>query len=498
MSSRDVGRVRSPMPRITAPRAGGLDPFRLVWALFCNVKFALVLVGTAVVVGLVGTIVPQVPAPMRANAAARSAWIELRREDFGAFTGTMDRLELFDIFPSAWFNGLWLVIIAAVTVCAVSRFLPTWRSVQHPQKIVGDAYFERAHHRAAFTHEGSVEAVGQLLHRRRYRVERVTGRGEAEYLFAERYAWSQYGTFLSHLALLMLLVGGLLTVLVGFDKTLVIAEAAPAARVFDQAGPGQIFVRILDAHRGMDHDGNIVDYHSIIEVRRGEETKVCKTSVNDACKAFGYKVHQAAFFDDLARLRVVGPGGAVLFDSILDFEIRTTAAPNIELLASDGHQIFAGDLPQMATDPGPTGSRDDDVALAFLDVYSFAWRIVDGSLRVVVNGPDLAPTVLGEPGESLRTASGVTLTYNGPRTIPAIRVDDMPGGRLGESVVVQMPTDAAGNPYLFVSGLQDDQREGNVTIRQGVPLTTSAGYTYTFGGRVEVYPRPWQYPYCAH
>ena len=136
---------------------------------------------------------------------------------------------------TSWFNGLWLVIIAAVTVCAVSRFLPTWRSVQRPQKVVGDAYFERAHHRAAFTHEGGGEAVEQLLLRRRYRVETITCRGDATYLFAERYAWSQYGTFLSHLALLMLLVGGLLTVFVGFDKTLVIAEAAPAARRVEKA-----------------------------------------------------------------------------------------------------------------------------------------------------------------------------------------------------------------------------------------------------------------------
>ncbi|MEP6871452.1 MAG: cytochrome c biogenesis protein ResB, partial [Anaerolineaceae bacterium] len=223
-----------------ALRPSGFDPLRTAWNLLTNVKFALTLVGATVLAGLVGVLVPQVPGPMRANPAARSAWMELRRDDFGSLTGTMDRAGLFDIFHTSWFNGLWLVIILAVTVCTVSRFRPTWRSVQHPTKSVGDGYFESAHHSANFTHAGGVTAVDALLRKKRYRVERIEGREGATYLFAERHAWSQYGTFLSHLALLMLLVGALLTTLGGFDRTLVIAEGTPGAPVFDNAGPNQI------------------------------------------------------------------------------------------------------------------------------------------------------------------------------------------------------------------------------------------------------------------
>jgi len=136
------------------------------------VKFALFLVGLALFAGMIGVVVPQVPGPMRANPPARSAWIELRRETYGPLTGPMDALDLFDVFHSAWFNGLWVLIIVAVTVCTVSRFRPTWRAVQRPQRTVADAYFERAHHRADFTHEGGAPAVETLLRRRRYRVNR--------------------------------------------------------------------------------------------------------------------------------------------------------------------------------------------------------------------------------------------------------------------------------------------------------------------------------------
>ena len=324
-----------------ALKPGGLDPLRWLWGLFTNVKFALLLVGFAAGAGLLGVVFPQMPGPMRQNAAAKQAWLELQRRDFGAFTTPLERLGLFDVFHTAWFNGLWAVIIAAVTVCTVSRFRPTWRGVHRPAKQVADAYFERAHHRADFSHPGGAEAVERLLRERRYHVERAKAGGDGTvYLFADRFAWSHYGTFLSHLALLMLLVGALLTQLAGFDRTFVLAETTSAAPVFDTPGPGQIFVRLLDAVRGRDERGNVIDFHSKLEVRRGDQLVTCTATVNNPCRAFGYKIHQAAFFDDVARLKVVAPSGQVVYDDVLDFNSESTAVPVMKVTAADGRVLF--------------------------------------------------------------------------------------------------------------------------------------------------------------
>ena len=82
-----------------------------------------------------------------------------------------------------------------------------------------------------------------------------------------------------------------------------------------------------DAHRGVDAAGNIVDFHSDLLLRRGDEVVRCTATVNDPCSAFGYRFHQAAFFDDLAQLTIWGPDGRVLFDDVLDFENESTATP---------------------------------------------------------------------------------------------------------------------------------------------------------------------------
>jgi cytochrome c biogenesis protein len=480
-----------------ALKPGGLDPFRATWRLLTNVKFALLLVGMAAAASMIGVLIPQLPAEMRGNPAAQAAWLELRREDYGGWTDPMIRLDLFEVFRSPWFVGLWLLIIVAVTVCTVSRFLPTWRSVQRPQKQVADAYFEQARHRASFSHGGGGEAVEALLRKRRYRVERTKQDGEASYLFAERFAWSQYGTFLSHLALLMLLVGGLLTSLAGFDTVLALAETAPAAPVFRSPGQGQIFLGITDAVRGIDENGNIVDYRSFLQIRRGDQVVTCHATVNDPCHAFGYKFHQAAFFDDLARLRIEAPDGRLLYNDLVDFNGEVAAAPRLRVTDASGAILFDQAIPQLGTDPGTSAGRQDDVAISQLAFPGIAgggieetvsvpvvWRSSGGRMLLVVNDG------LGEPeeltvGEAHTLVAGPDTAYRiaftGIEAIPAIRIADMPGADGETGVVVQMPAGDDGQPYLVVSGIDEDP----ALLTPGRRYTNNQGYTYTFGGRLE-------------
>lgn len=470
-------------------RGRRFDPLRLVWSLLCNVKFALLLVGVAGLACMLGVLLPQVPIPMRRNPAARSAWLELQRQQFGPFTDLMDRWYLFDIFQAPWFYGLWAVIIVAVTVCTVSRFRPTARAVHQPRTIVHDRYFETAHHRADFSHPGGAEAVESALRKRRYSVRRTKMDAEAVYLFAERYPWTTYATFVSHLALLMLLIGGLLTVFGGFARVIVIAETAGAAPVFDRPGPNQLFIEVLEAYRGLDAEGNIVDYYSLLAVRRGTEVISCKTTVNDPCQAFGYRIHQAAWFNDLAKIRIVAPDGRIAFNQPLDFDSQTTGVPYLVFTDRDGRVQYDGPVPQLATDGGATDQRTDDIALSVVETlphanspgtersdYLIGWRVLDGELRVVVSGPDLAPRDL-KPTDEVTVANG-TLRYAGATTVPAIRIDDMPGAPDG--AILQMIQSLGGTSLIF-NGIEDD----NVRLATGEEYTATNGYTYRFDRQVE-------------
>ena len=469
-------------------KPGRFDLLGWTWNFLTNVKVALFLIGLVTAAASLGVVLPQVPAPMRANAAARSVWMEHRRDDFGALTGLMDRLDLFDIFYSYWFNGLWVLIIVAVAVSTVSRFRPTARSIHRPQREVPDRYFEIAHHRADYTHPGGAGAVAAALRKRRYAVEQTSGRDGATYLFAQRYSWSAYGTFISHLALLIFMIGGLLTRFVGFDQTLVLAEDTPAAPVFGTPGPGQLFVKMLDAYRGKDAAGNVIDFHSDIQVTRGDQTVTCTTTVNDPCKAFGYKVHQAAFFDDVARLRIVAPDGQLLFADNLDFEGKQTFVPHFRVTSPSGEVVFDEPVPQMGLDPGATASRGDDLAVARISyplakgategrALTLSWRISNGQLSVVAGGDGLPVREFRQGDEA--SADGYRIRYDGAQAIPAKEIDDLPGA--DGPVVFQMPTGEDGQPYLFVTGFGD----GAAVLLPGQGVLAPNGYGYTFEHRVE-------------
>lgn len=457
-----------------------------IWKILCNVRFAIMLVAVAAVACLVGVVIPQVPIPMRSNPAARAAWLDVRREHFGPFTDGMDGLGLFDIFYAPWFYALWALIIVAVTVCTVSRFRPTARSVRHPQVVVPDRYFQSAHHRADFAHPGGWEDVEAALRKRRFSVQRTRTDGETTYLFAQRYQWAAYGTFVSHLALLMVLVGGVLTVLTGFSRMMVVAETAGPAPVFARPGPGQMFVEVKEAHRGLDDAGNIIDFRTAIEVRRGADVVSCTTTVNDPCSAFGYRIHQAAWFDDIARLRIVDPDGRTVFNQTMDFESRATRVPFVVFTGTDGAVRYEGPLPQLGAEEGtegnavvgfsalPTLSAADEPAGGRLD-YLVAWRTVEGTFQVVVSGADLEPVEI-EPGQEIDLPNGV-LRYAGSTSVPAMRIADMPGAPDG--AVAQM-VDTANGTVLVLSGVAGE----SVILRTDMSHTTTAGFTYEFGGRV--------------
>jgi cytochrome c biogenesis protein ResB len=73
------------------------------------------------------------------------------------------------------------------------------------------------------------------------------------------------------------------------------------------------------------------------------------------------------------------------------------------------------------------------------------------------------------------------VSYNGPVRIPALDLLDMPGSLTSDGAVVQMPVDARGEPYLFITGVAPT----NVSVRAGETVTVPSGFTYEFRGQIE-------------
>lgn len=311
------------------------DPFWPVWRLLTSVRFAVILITFLAIVGTLGVVIPQIPIPMRDNPAAVAAWVEFQRGKFGPFTDIMYRLGLFNVFAARWFLAGLALLVVAVGVCVINRFPPIWRTIQRPPKRVAESYLRRARHHAEFTTPADASAVERVLRRQHYKVQRFV-EGEAVYLFADRFQWAQLGTFASHLAIIMFIAGGLVSLMTGYETQLLIGEGR-SAPVFPVQHPNQMQVYVEDTIGRFNEQGQPLDYRThLVIYQGGQEVKRCTTTVNDPCSYGGYRFHQAAYYAFGAEVQVRDlTADRVIFKEVLSL-IDTMPAPRVVVREAGG------------------------------------------------------------------------------------------------------------------------------------------------------------------
>jgi len=328
--------------------------FYSVWRLLTSVRAAIVAVLLLAAATLLGVLIPQAPAPVRDQPDLMAAWLELQREYFGGLTPVLHWSGLFDVFHAWWFLGLLAWLVLAIAACTYNRLPGLWRQAFRPPRRIPDGLFERS---TAAKVSGGVApaAVERELSRRRFKVWRRE-EGDITYLFADRFAWAQLGTLASHLALILFLVGALVTRLDAFDTSMTIAEGETAP-VFPVKHESQIQVQVLEAVGAFNQEGLPLDYHSdLVLYRNGQEAKRCTITVNDPCSLDGYSFHQAGFFGFGAELRVrdLRTGNAV-YREVLALD-GPLPSPQLAIWDSDGDTVFEGTVPQTDLVAGSLGA----------------------------------------------------------------------------------------------------------------------------------------------
>ena len=107
-----------------APRLGWRGWLRWVWRQVTSMRIALILLLLLGVAAIPGSIVPQRPRDPAAVLAFRT--------DHPAAGGVLDRLGLFDVFGSAWFTAIYLLLFASLIGCIVPRTIAHARALGDP------------------------------------------------------------------------------------------------------------------------------------------------------------------------------------------------------------------------------------------------------------------------------------------------------------------------------------------------------------------------------
>ncbi len=194
--------------------AGGITD--AVWNLFASIQLTIALLLSLAVTSVIGTLIPQNAEP--------AVYIARYGENLFRFFWV---LGLFDMYHSWWFQLLMALLAANVIVCSVDRISTQRRILLVRRPQFQAARFRNLPERAEFDDErppAELESLYAPLFGKRLGVVQVE-RTEAGFrMFGESGRWTRFGVYAVHLSVVLLLIGGLIGSIFGFDGFVNIRE----------------------------------------------------------------------------------------------------------------------------------------------------------------------------------------------------------------------------------------------------------------------------------
>ena len=304
------------VPTIARSRAARADPFDRLWRLLCSVRFAMLLIAIAAAGVLAGTLIMQAPADVVANPDQFTAWLARPRGKYGEpWAGIFAALDLYRVFSSIWFRGLFAILSLAVVVCTINRMPGILASIRRPAVKVPERLFERAPLRADFRVPGaSLDAaraqVVKVLGAHRYRLVPYQD-ASASVVYADRNRYGKAGTFLNHIGIVTILGAAVLGNVLGWREDAFMVPEGSARPLGHDTG---LLVRSDGFTDEYYPSGAPSDYRSdLVVLQDGKEVARKTIRVNDPLDVGGVRFHQA-FFGPAAVMRVTDSNGQVVYD----------------------------------------------------------------------------------------------------------------------------------------------------------------------------------------
>ncbi len=400
------------MAQVTArPRLAGHSPISIgvdrVWRFFCSVRAAVYEIIALALLVLIGTLAGS-------SVPFRIAKI------VPATQPVVDRWYAWDVFHSVLFMALLALIATAIAICTLNRAPAIWSAITHPTVHTTHGFLRTTETAASMSSDQPAALAGSWLagamRERHYRVLTVQ-RGDEVHLYADKNRFARLGTFPFHLALILILVGGIVGARYGYrEKQFVVPEGSVRP-----LGHGTtIDVRLdsfSDAYR---EDGSAKEFRSELALLDGD--KIVKTgaiTVNHPMTYHNIVFYQSGFGQAVV-LKVTGPHGEPLYEDALPlglFESRTNADAPAGVL----------ELPQagaalnvIAPDQNPANSPElDTLGLRSGELF------VQYRSRDPLKGGAPVSAVIGQ-GQQTKL-NGLSITFVRERRFTSLQVAHNPG-----------------------------------------------------------------------
>ena len=286
------------------PRAVSEMVVDRIWRFFCSVRAAIAEITILAILVLVGTLrgssVPQAIADI-----------------FPVTTPIINRWYAWDVFRSLPFAAILTLLAVAIAVCTINRAPGIWQAIAHPSVTTTHGFLRNAEISVLFVASMPADALAKQLESamrgNRYRTLSEERNGEI-HLYADRSRFSRLATFPFHLALIMILAGGIVGAAWGFREN---EFYIPEGSVRELGYGTGLDVRLDDFSEVYREDGTALAYRSDVTLMRdGEPIQSGSMTVNNPL-TFGDIVFYQSGFGQAVALKVEDSAGQLLFDDAL-------------------------------------------------------------------------------------------------------------------------------------------------------------------------------------
>lgn len=397
-----------PPPRSRPPVATRV--LRAVLAFLVSRHTAVAVLLAMAALALAGTLIDQSPRVVRDDPAAYGAWLDSVRPTYGALTDRLYALGLFHVFASVWFKLAAGLMVASILASTARRLPGLLRRATRPQVAVDDRFVDRAPSRATLrcvvAPEQAAVLVSASLARRRFRVLTETNDGRTV-LYADRFRFLPLATAVSHAAVVLVIVGIVISASVGFrddEFAVTVGEPRPVGHGTD------LTVRVDGFTDAYDDVGRATDYASDVVLLDGGRVVASRTvRVNHPLRAAGVTLYQS-YFGNAAVLTVQAPDGAIVR---ADVPLQWANADESRMVGRWTAPVGG----VVAVVQGPASGQLDP-------------NLPPGAIRLDVLGAGDRPLTGGtlSPGDTV-TAEGWRFTFDRERPFTGLTVARDPGAR---------------------------------------------------------------------
>jgi cytochrome c biogenesis protein len=302
-----------------------------IWRFFCSVRAAVVEIAILAVLVLIGTLRGSDAPQWLANAIP-------------ATQPFVDRWYAWDVFGSLPFIGILTLLSIAIAVCTINRVPGIWNTIANPTVRTSRGFLRSADLSATYQNatppEALLDDLSTSLKQQRFRV--ITERhGEETHLYADKNRYAKLATFPFHLALILILVGGIVGGRYGFRENEFLIPEGSVREVGHGTGLSVELVQFRDSWR---EDGTPAEYRSdLVLYEDGQPVQEKSITVNNPM-SHGMVTFYQASYGQAATLRVTDDEGRTLFDDSVPLGLYTHAnnpdAPaGVQVLPQAGVQL---------------------------------------------------------------------------------------------------------------------------------------------------------------